>query len=133
MTGLPAVASRRRAWTVLSICILAPACGGLTLPEEEPTVEGTVRAPLVPLLGQSTLDIEITVEGNPCDDLTVRLVQSWPRRTEFVFREADGSLREGGIQDLKTGNLLRAWTDSPIAGCPWSGVADHIEVRDPES
>lgn len=104
-------------------------CGeGLTVPEEPPSVEGTVlfwvsmAQPPTPTPG---LSIRLSTTNPVCNDITVSTVTS-PER--FVKRLPDRSLEPADFGDLEEGQPIRAWTPEPV-GCPYDATASMVEIE----
>ena len=105
------------------------ACSGLMVPNEAPTVEGTVVSwATIPTPPDVTPGggIRILTADESCNDVTV-WIKFVPR--EFVKRSPDGSLKSAVFNDLRLGQAVRAWTIEPVMGCPWSGTGRFVEIE----
>jgi len=103
---------------------LLAGCGGITLPDAPPTVEGTVDGWDAPFPGSITTFIGVVVDATGC--LHSTFVSD---NTDFALRRADGSTTRGTFRDLKRGQPIRVWTTEPVSGCPSSSTAVALEVE----
>lgn len=110
---------------LLAIC----ACAGPTapegLPERSPTVVGPIVARDTPLSSMGDKpNVHIRPVMEECG--TVFAIDA---QTTIVVREANGRLRQGGVDDLMIGRMARAWARGVILeSCPGQTTAEAIEL-----
>lgn len=106
-----------------AVALLCVACGGVTLPDAAPDVEGTVQSWDVPFPGSNSTNIDIFVGGLGCVHETFL-----PEDTEFGLRRSDGSVTQGSYRDLEVGQPIRVWTTSQVEVCAVGSTAAAVEI-----
>lgn len=114
--------------TAATLLLGALACSGLTVPEEPPSVEGTILFWIsIPTPPEVTpgVGIRLLREDPFCNDIVVDVAVT---EETLVKRLPDGTLQSAGTADLEEGRVVRAWTVEAVTGCPWRGTGRVVEV-----